>query len=276
MLVENSNNSLYCKKCDYLAKRKGDFKKHLQSKKHNASNAIKNASKKFQFSCPCGKSYCHDSSYYRHRKRCQVQEQNTEIKKSSSITDMMSSQHELTELIVLLKDIVPKLNEPSNVTTNSHNKIFNVQMFLTEKCADAMSIQNFAKQLQVTLDDLYKSKQDCLTNVVLKSLKPLSLKERPFHCANVDTKEWFIKDEKEGWEEDNGEKLIKNAEDGIQKKWMEEFEARYPKWMENESLKDKYVKIAGSTTLELTEKMKLILLRELATEVPLTQEQLTL
>ena len=44
MLVENSNNLLYCKKCDYLAKRKGDFKKHLQSKKHNASNAIKNAS----------------------------------------------------------------------------------------------------------------------------------------------------------------------------------------------------------------------------------------
>ena len=274
MLVENSNNILYCEKCDYLAKRKGDFKKHLQSKKHNASNAIKNASKKFQFFCPCGKMYCHDSSYYRHRKRCQYQEHNTEPKKTVISNDMMSSKDKLSELIVLLKDIVPKLHEPSIVTTNSHNKIFNVQMFLTEKCADAMSIQNFAKQLQVTLEDLYKSKQDCLTNVVLKSLKPLSLKERPFHCANVDTKEWFIKDEKEGWEEDNGEKLIKNAEDGIQKKWMEEFETRYPKWMENESLKDKYVKIAGSSTLELTEKMKLRLLRELATEVPLTQEQL--
>tara|TARA_B100000902_G_scaffold191094_1_gene182638 strand:+ start:8357 stop:9184 length:828 start_codon:yes stop_codon:yes gene_type:complete len=274
MLVENSNNLLYCKKCDYLAKRKGDFKKHLQSKKHNASNAIKIASKKFQFSCPCGKTYCHDSSYYRHRKRCQYKEPYNETKETVPNNDVMSMLHGQKELIALLKDIVPKLNEPASITTNSHNKILNVQMFLTEKCADAMSIQNFAKQLQVTLDDLYKSKMDCITNVVLKSLKPLSLTERPFHCTNSKTKEWFIKDEKEGWEEDNGEKLIKSAEHGIQKKWMNEFETRYPKWMENDQLQEKYVKIAGSTTSELPEKMKLKLLRELACEVPLTNEDM--
>ena len=267
MLVENSNNSLYCKKCDYLAKRKGDFKKHLQSKKHNASNAIKNASKKFQFSCACGKQYCHDSSYYRHKKICKM----NCVETNCDVENIMNSQN---ELIALLKDIVPKLNQPSNITTNSHNKIINVQMFLSEKCADAMSIQNFAKQLEVTLDDLYKSKKDCLTNVVLKSLKPLSLTERPFHCTNVNTKEWYIKDENDGWEEDNGEKLIFNAEAGIQKKWMIEFEKRYPKWMENEQLQANYVKIAGSTASELPENMKMKLLRELAHEVPLTNDNM--
>ena len=160
------------------------------------------------------------------------------------------------------------------ITTNSHNKVLNVQMFLTEKCADAMSIQNFAKQLQVTLDDLYKSKMDCITNVVLKSLRPLSLTERPFHCMNSKTKEWFIKDENEGWEEDNGEKLIKSAEHGIQKKWMNEFESQYPKWMDIDHLREKYVQIAGSTTSELPEKMKLKLLRELASEVKLTHKDM--
>ena len=276
MLVENSNNLLYCKKCDYLAKRKGDFKKHLQSKKHNASNAIKNASKKFQISCPCGKSYKHESSYYRHRKQCQFLEQNVYIEKTEKAvhSDVENLLHGQNELIALLKDIVPKLNEPSTITTNSHNKVLNVQMFLTEKCADAMSIQNFAKQLQVTLDDLYKSKMDCITNVVLKSLRPLSLTERPFHCTNPKNKEWFIKDEHEGWEEDNGEKLIKTAEHGIQKKWMNEFESQYPKWMDIEHLREKYVEIAGSTTSELPEKMKLKLLRELACEVKLTQKDI--
>lgn len=282
MLVENSNNSLYCKKCDYLAKRKGDLKKHLQSRKHNASNAIKNASKKFQISCPCGKSYKHESSYYRHRKQCQVQEQNNEPENSmnaANVSNMVNSDivnmlHGQNELIALLKDIVPKLNEPASITTNSHNKVLNVQMFLTEKCADAMSIQNFAKQLQVTLDDLYKSKMDCITNVVLKSLRPLSLTERPFHCMNSKTKEWFIKDENEGWEEDNGEKLIKSAEHGIQKKWMNEFESQYPKWMDIDHLREKYVQIAGSTTSELPEKMKLKLLRELASEVKLTHKDM--
>jgi len=279
MLVENSNNSLYCKKCDYLAKRKGDFKKHLQSKKHNASNAIKNASKKFQISCPCGKMYKHESSYYRHRKQCHVQNQNNEPENLMNVSNMANSDivnmlNGQNELIALLKDIVPKLNEPSTINTNSHNKVLNVQMFLTEKCADAMSIQNFAKQLQVTLDDLYKSKMDCITNVVLKSLRPLSLTERPFHCMNSKNKEWFIKDENEGWEEDNGEKLIKSAERGIQKKWMYEFERQYPKWMDNEQLQDKYVKIVGSTTSELPEKMKLKLLRELAFEVKLTHNDM--
>ena len=41
-------------------------------------------------------------------------------------------------------------------------------------------------------------------------------------------------------EEDNGEKLIKNAEIGIQKKWLNEFESQYPNWMSNDMQKDKY------------------------------------
>ena len=135
-----------------------------------------------------------------------------------------------------------------------------------------MDYQNFAKQLCVTMDDLTKNKKDCLTNVVLKNLQPLSLTERPFHCTDVNTKAWFVKDEKQGWEEDNGEKLIKNAEIGIQKKWLNEFESQYPNWMSNDTQKDKYVQIAGSTSSELPEKIKLKILRELGVEVPLSKE----
>ncbi len=40
MLVENSNKLFHCEKCDYTAKRKGDFKKHLESRKHNASKML--------------------------------------------------------------------------------------------------------------------------------------------------------------------------------------------------------------------------------------------
>ena len=54
MLVENSNQIFHCKKCDYTAKRKGDFEKHLKSKKHNASKMLVKNSK---FICKCGKSY---------------------------------------------------------------------------------------------------------------------------------------------------------------------------------------------------------------------------
>ena len=198
----------------------------------------------------------------------------------SMLKNVMSENKKLQEQMIqmqnahtsVLHSIIPKIG--SNNNTNCHNKIINVQMFLNEKCQDAMTIQNFAKQLMVTMDDLNKSKKECITNVVLKNLKPLSITERPFHCTNPKNKEWYIKDEKEGWEEDNGEKLIKNAEDGIQKRWLAEFESLYPNWMSNDSLQDKYVKIAGSTTCELPENMKLKLLRELGRNVPLSTKDI--
>jgi len=137
-----------------------------------------------------------------------------------------------------------------------------------------MSIQHFAKQLEVTLDDVCKNKRDCITNVVLKNLKPLSLTERPFHCTNQKKKEWYIKDETAGWEEDSGEKIITNTEEGIRKKWICEFEARYPEWMESDALREKYLLIAGTNTMELPEKMKLKLLKELSGEVTLMNDDI--
>ena len=45
--------------------------------------------------------------------------------------------------------------------------------------------------------------------------------------------------------------------------------------MDNDQLQEKYVKIAGTTSSELPEKLKLKLLRELACEVHLTQEDMS-
>jgi len=297
MLVKKFNKDVFkfhCEKCNYHGNRKSQYERHLHSKKHLNVNASKIASKKVHYECACGKKYVHDSSYYRHKLKCdfnkkisQIEEQENlsnsnifellqkTIIQNNSLKDEMITiknnyENSIKEQTKVIQDIIPKIGNGN--TTNSHNNIINVQMFLNEKCADAMSIQNFAKQLCVTMDDLTKNKMDCLTNVVLKNLRPLSLTERPFHCTNVNTKAWFVKDENQGWEEDNGEKLIKNAEIGIQKKWLNEFESQYPNWMSNETQKDKYVQIAGSASSELPEKIKLKILRELGVEVPLSKE----
>ena len=258
----------------------------------NDNKMVTHRNDKNRYECSCGKSYKFISGFSRHKKTCVfVNEKNDESKNNDESTN--KDQTAMIDLLktllcenqklqdqLFVKTITPNIsnntiNQTNNTNTNSHNKIINVQLFLSEKCADAMSIQHFAKQLEVTLDDVCKSKKDCITNVVLKNLQPLSLTERPFHCTNSKNKEWYIKDEKEGWEEDSGEKLIKNAEDGIMKKWIGEFESRYPKWMENDQQQEKYVQIVGSTTSELPEKTKLKLLRELAGEVPLTKQDMS-
>ena len=249
----------------------------------NDNKMIINDNGDSRYKCLCGKSYKFNSGYSRHKNVCTFVEEKKEEPQTTYepvmvdlLKTLMCENKKLHEQLSV-NALVPKtsntmIHQTNN--TNSHNKIINVQLFLSEKCADAMSIQHFAKQLEITLDDVCKNKKDCITNVVLKNLKPLSLTERPFHCTNPNNKEWYIKDENDGWEEDTGEKLIKNTEDGIMKKWMSEFESHYPKWMENDQLQEKYVKIAGSTTSELPEKTKLKLLRELAGEVPLTKDDM--
>ena len=280
---QKTSQKFHCEICDYSSMRKSQFERHCETIKHKRLAMIKNDNKKVPnyFRCDCGKIYKYQSGISRHKKICSKINENIVENENENVSDLlknvinenkklqnqiitMQSEHNAT-----LQNLIPKIG---NTTTNSHNNIINVQMFLNDKCADAMSIQNFAKQLCVTMDDLTKNKKDCLTNVVLKNLQPLSLTERPFHCTDVNTKAWFVKDEKQGWEEDNGEKLIKNAEIGIQKKWLNEFESQYPNWMSNDTQKDKYVQIAGSTSSELPEKIKLKILRELSTEVPLSKD----
>ena len=282
----------HCELCDYYGMRKSQWERHLLTKKHNDNKMVTNDNKKVRYECSCGKSYKYRSGYSRHKKVCKFENESkeNEIKDNEIKENEIVGSNEKIDTLDILKTLMydnkllhekissmeskmPSITN-STINTNSHNKIINVQLFLSEKCADAMSIQHFAKQLEVTLDDVCKSKKDCITNVVLKNLQPLSLTERPFHCTNSKNKEWYIKDEKEGWEEDSGEKLIKNAEDGIMKKWIGEFESRYPKWMENDQQQEKYVQIVGSTTSELPEKTKLKLLRELAGEVPLTKQDM--
>tara|TARA_B110000971_G_scaffold210717_1_gene238231 strand:+ start:746 stop:1606 length:861 start_codon:yes stop_codon:yes gene_type:complete len=282
MLTENSNKKFYCKSCDYYAKRKGDLKKHFNSKKHNASKMLVKNSK---FNCDCGKEYVHESSFYRHKTKCKIsllkneKEKEEKDEKDNSdqtiklLNKIMDDNKKLQEKLLNMETLIPTISNTTN-NTYTNNNVINVQMFLTENCSDAMTIQNFAKHLSVTLDDLCKSKKDCITQVVLKSLMPLSVNERPFHCTNLTKSKWFIKDENTGWEEDNGEKLIKNAEMGIQKKWLNEFENQYPNWMSNDRLKEKYVEIAGSTSCKLPEKIKIKLLKILGTEAMLNKNNI--
>jgi len=104
------------------------------------------------------------------------------------------------------------------------------------------------------LDDLQRDTASALTNTVIKNLQPLSLRDRPVHCKA--SSEWYIKDDTTGWQRNTGERLIAAAAFGIQRNWLKEFEREYPKWMENEKLRDMYVRIAGTSSSDISERDK--------------------
>ena len=59
----SSKKNYYCKACNYSVDHLGSYKRHLSSKKH-----INNI---YPWKCKCGKIFKHDSSYYRHKKKCE-------------------------------------------------------------------------------------------------------------------------------------------------------------------------------------------------------------
>lgn len=286
--------TFHCEKCDYTTSRKSSWNKHLETKKHNAAQMLHDGAQKVAksctyetFECGCGKSYKHHQSFYRHKARC-MWKPNTGVSEESIIkTDdpdsITISKNALTGLITeVSKALIPVIAESigdkssisgsgSNNTINNQ-KIFNVNLFLNEKCANAMSIQDFARNLQLTMADLDKSKPDQITNVVMRNLQPLSITDRPFHCTDISGSEWYVKDQEKGWGTDSGSRVIDSTEHGIRQKWPDQFVNEHPDWQKSERLQDKYVKLAGEAATTLKEKDRQRVLNDLKDTVELTDD----
>ena len=309
MASENSqkfSKKFRCEKCDYSSVRSSDFKKHLQSKRHNDNKMVTNDNKMLSYDninsknkCDCGKVFKYRSGLSRHIGQCQkvINDNKMVITGNKMITAKYEckcgkiykfksglSRHrqrctytksdELVtykDLKMVLKDMIPQIQGniigSNNNSNNVVNKTEQINIFLNNECANAMSIQDFASQLTFTMDDLNMNKPACLTNVLLKNIQPLNIGDRPFHCSNINNKEWHIKDEKEGWEKDNGEKIIKKAEQSIIKRWREVFEKDFPDWEKDEGLKDTFVKITTKALGNMEKKAEAKVLKDVGEEV---------
>tara|TARA_Y100000389_G_scaffold64346_1_gene60407 strand:- start:6707 stop:7705 length:999 start_codon:yes stop_codon:yes gene_type:complete len=224
------------------------------------------------FCCECGKSYKHNQSLYNHKKKCNyiieentikekhntslIQTNNNNVEANLPITQetivkLISENNDIKNLLVnqqqqLLEqqkqigiqqkqigDMVPKIG--NNITNNNTANIkqkFNINIFLNEKCKDAINMNDFIKQIQLTLDNLDFTKNKGLTeglsNIFIENMNKLSLYERPLHCTDNKRETLYIKDN-DSWEKDNNKDKIKDAIKSLNKnhfklvkKWLEE------------------------------------------------------
>lgn len=273
-----------CQGCNFSTNSTKDWKRHLETKKHQKLNNKNPSNTEWQ--CPvCNLKFGSRTTLWRHKKQCEETSQSIVTSKEEDTTNILTDDvnklflDAITENTRLQKEILEQskaLAEKSNVVigNNNNNNYININMFLNEECANAMSLQTFAKKLSLTIEDLHnKSHRDALTNIVIKNLQPLSLTERPVHCK--DKSEWYIKDEAEGWNEDSGEKLLKAASFGIQRNWIQEFEKRHPEWMKSETLRDMYIQLAGTSSADISDKDKVNILQRISAEVNLNNEKVS-
>ena len=325
--LKNPNNPLYCKKCDYLAKRMGDFKKHILTRRHNANAMKTNANNTAEFACDCGKCYKHASSFSRHTRVCKTQPKTSEIltnpnkiltnpnnafscacgkkykhrstlcyhqkrcpqtqttivkKEEETVTQphpLMTEDEFQNRLVKTLKEILPQM-APTIVTNNNitnKNRISNnqINIFLNEKCADAMSIQQFAKQLTFTIEDVLMKKHDALVKVINQNLHPLAVTERPVHCTNVARRRWHVKDETEGWKNDDGGLLLRKVNDSLLRKSPAQYAEAFPEFITQPKRQDEYVEIVRMTSTDLEPKAEARVLTSVGDTVELQQFAVT-
>jgi hypothetical protein len=203
-----------CKLCDYICYKKSEYEKHLATSKHinanNANNAIeKNLDKKH--SCCCGKLFNHTSSLSRHKLKCKNKEipncnyyvKNMDIDNNIETCNDTSDIKTLTNLVIelvksntdlqkqmleLCKNSNTTINNNTN-TKNSHNKTFNMQIFLNEHCKDAMNIKDFADSFKLEISDFEKVGHlgyvDGISDIIIKKLNEMDVHKRPIHCSDT-------------------------------------------------------------------------------------------
>jgi len=229
------SNKYYCEKCDYGTCRKSNIDNHYLSAKHHKSmnsNEIKQKLSNSNFKCDkCEKEYKDYSGLWRHNKKCNSEDKtkNVEIKEQPNISfevimELIKDNKELKQLVIEQSKTIQQiaLNGTHNITTtNSHNKTFNLQLFLNETCKDAMNIMDFVESIQLQLSDLEKVGEigyvDGISNIIVKNLKALDVTQRPVHCTDKKREVLYVKDENK-WEKQDEEnvklrKVIKKVTD---------------------------------------------------------------
>jgi hypothetical protein len=100
-------------------------------------------------------------------------------------------------------------------TTNNNNNSFNLNIFLNEKCKDALNIQDFVNTIKLQLSDLEETGRlgyvEGLTNILVRGLKELDVHKRPIHCSDLKREVLYVKDKDEWSKEDNEKDRIKKA-----------------------------------------------------------------
>lgn len=97
----------------------------------------------------------------------------------------------------------------TNNNNNTMNNQFNINVFLNEKCKDALNISDFVDSLQIDFNDLEyvgtNGYVEGITKIILEGLDQLEVHKRPIHCTDKKRETLYIKDN-DVWEKDTENK----------------------------------------------------------------------
>ena len=235
--IFEKNNENICKNCGKKYKHKSGLYRHKKVCKYvpsQLSKVIQSYPNSYpsKFHCICGKSYKYASGLSKHKKICTIQQEDEEINDEGGDNVVPTNNVE-----VLLKSILKEnqilRNKLSNLETNvtnitnntqTNNNHFNINMFLNEKCKNAMNLEDFIQKIKFSLEDLQYTKDNGyvkgISNIFIKNLNDMDITERPIHCSDQKRMQFYVKDADE-WSKDKNNEKIDNTIAKVSKKQIE-------------------------------------------------------
>jgi hypothetical protein len=213
--IKKNRKKYCCKLCDFISSNKKDYNRHLLTIKHSRrmieekgfsviQNSDKNVIQKPLFFCDfCGKKYKYQSGLCKHQKKCKAAKTNVEVEnedlrneltelKTKIFEQMQESAINLNttmkafietqkednkksmEQMESFKNIIPKIG-------NTYNNKLSINVYLNEKCKDAMNLTDFVENLTISLEDLVYTKNHGfvkgISNIFVKQLKTRHIKK---------------------------------------------------------------------------------------------------
>ena len=231
------NSTIYnCENCDFNTYNKNDFNRHNKTKKHlfNASQcfSIQNTQKN-SYECNCGKIYKDNSGLWRHKKKCEIKNNQENITitveeeppgennqySTDLILELLKQNQEFKELILEQNKQMLELSKDRNITNNNNNitqnnnNKFNLNVFLNETCKDALNLSDFLESLILTLTDFenFGPLGYCggISNILVKGLNQLDISKRPIHCSDLKREVIHIKNNDTWHKDEDKQQMIK-------------------------------------------------------------------
>lgn len=244
-ITQKNSFKYVCEKCDFHSNKKNDYKRHLQTKKHNVDKCLHNDDTKNSFSCTCGKTFAYRQSLSRHKKTCTYKHEEksdtqpvpTEIPDTPTLTSLLMKLIDTNE--DLKNEIIELASKPRTI---NNNKTFNLNNFLNVECKDAMNLSEFIESIKLTFQDLlYVGEHgfvQSFRNSFIKSLQTLEKTKRPIHCTDRKRKTLKVKDN-DMWETDKDGKKVKKTVDDFSRKqllaYKKHYQDRDPDFLDDET-----------------------------------------
>ena len=216
-----------CSICNFVTSRKNNLMRHLLTPKHkrNSGELIISSKKqqtpKKQFCKFCNKKFRSQSGRWKHEQKCSNNTQDLQQKleeANKKIKILEKERIETLETVIAeqrshIEDLKKHSAQTQNINTQNNNYI-NIQLYLNEKCKNAMPIMDFVKELQFKLTDINPERPastiESLSKCITDKLEDMDETERPVHCTDAKRLVFHVKDAS-GWSKDVNNKKIDNA-----------------------------------------------------------------